>query len=72
MKFKIFRCQPVWGKARQICVRDDNEEFGTFNPKDDLSWLDEYPVIDEWSAKSPKTPFLPKTDGYFKGLVVSD
>ena len=28
--------------------------------------------IYEWSAKSPKTPFLPKTDGYFKGLVVSD
>ena len=28
--------------------------------------------IDEWSAKSPKTPFLPKTDGYFKGFVVSD
>lgn len=46
MKFKEFRCQPVWSKARQICVRDDNEEFGTFSPKDDLSWLDEYPVID--------------------------
>ena len=28
--------------------------------------------IDEWSAKSPKTSFLSKTDGYFKGLVVSD
>jgi len=28
--------------------------------------------MNEWSAKSPKTPFLPKTDGYFKGFVVSD
>ena len=46
MRFKEFRYQPVWSKARQICVRDDNEEFGKFSPKDDLSWLDDYPVID--------------------------
>ena len=46
MRFKEFRYQPVWSKARQVCVRDDSEEFGTFNPKDDLDWLGDYPVID--------------------------
>jgi hypothetical protein len=36
-----------------------------------VDWIIKTPYC-EWSAKSPKTSFLSKTDGYFKGLVVSD
>lgn len=46
MKFKEFRCQPVWSKAVKLAIRDDIEEFGTFSPNENVSWLDSYDVLE--------------------------